>query len=79
MEMKDNTIFFSSGRKRYAYALIIGLAQNMDVTYGYDGGFYDGEDGEKWRNEEDKLSKEDMAELADYMIEQWTLFKKSVT
>lgn len=78
MKIEGDTIIFTSGRKRDANNGIIGIGADMDVSEGYDGGFYTGPDGEEWHNEEDRLTKEDLLELAEYMIDQWTKFKTMV-
>jgi len=80
MNFDDETseVVFSSGRRRYHHAKIFGLAPDMEISYGYDGHFYSGQEGEEWRDDEEPLTREDIAELADYMIEQWTKFRKQL-
>ena len=73
MKVKDSSITFSSGRTRYANLGIIGLGADDDVSEGYD--------GELWAPHErdnpycEQLSREDLAELADYMIARWQEWK----
>lgn len=74
--IKDDRIVFSSGRTACANDGIVGLSQDLEITHGYDGRF-------KWppdqlQNEEARLSADDMRELADLMIEQWTRFRTSL-
>jgi len=64
---------FESGRYRPANCGIIGIDENLSVSQGYDGDFYD-DDTEEYQ--EEKLSKEDLKELADFMIERWSKFKE---
>jgi len=79
MKIEGDMVVFSSGRTRGASCGIIGLAPNMEVSEGYDGGFYSGADGEDWKDEGDELTKQDLVELADYMIEQWGKFRSLYT
>jgi len=72
MKIEGNYIIFSTGKTRYANGGIIGLAPDMEVSEGYDGEFYNG-DG--WRDEEESLTKAELVELADFMIEQWQKFR----
>jgi hypothetical protein len=74
MKIERDTITFSSGRTAYANCGIIGLSPSLELSNGYDGGF-------NWPPEEwhtVKLTKEDMLELADYMIAHWRLFKAKI-
>ena len=66
----SETFEFSTGKTFYAYNGIIGLSgENGDffITYGYDGEV----DTKSFTNDE-------FTELADYMINKWKLFKKSL-
>ena len=67
METDDDTIKFSSGREEYTNRLIIGISPNEpdEVFYGYDGSFDAG-----------GLTQDERRELADFMIDLWTKFKK---
>jgi hypothetical protein len=66
MRVEGDEVIFSSGKRLYANAGIIGLSERLDVTEGYDGGFcyYD-----------DKLTEDERHELADYMIDLWNKYK----
>ncbi len=78
MEIKGDTVTFSSGRTRYANRGIIGLSPDLTVSEGYDGGFQT-EPYEWDEPDESDLAKEDRIELADYMIAQWQRFKDKQT
>ena len=73
MEIQDNKVFFSSGKTRYTYKGIIGIDSEMKVTEGYDGDFYS--EAEFSEDDDKKLTKDDLLELAGYMIERWEKFK----
>ena len=75
MKIENNEVTFSTGKTRYANRGIIGLGPDMEVSQGYDGIFYSGEDEELYRDSADLLSNTDLIELADYMIEQWKTFR----
>jgi len=65
----------STGRRLQANLHIVGISpRNDELTDGYDGSFYD-----PWRGEWDKdfkpLTKEECAEVADYMISLWQGWK----
>lgn len=57
----------STGTTFYAYEGILGLHSDYGLTYGWDG-----EVGEMFTK---RFTKEEKAEIADYMIELWTKFK----
>ena len=78
---------FSSGRVVNTNGGIVGLDGRMDVYHGFDGSvytngsaLYDQDDPEYDRTQGEGwyLSKEDLAELADFMIRRWTAFRKMV-
>lgn len=73
MILTNNEAIFDSGQSRYANGGIIGLGPDLEVSEGYDGCFYS---GDSWLSKKDSLSKEDLLELADFMIERWSQFKK---
>ena len=77
MKISKNTIFFSTGRTRYANNGIIGIGPDMNVTEGYDRGFYEFCQG-SFLDEDEILTKDELIELADYMIEQWKKFRSKV-
>ena len=74
MKIEGDTITFSSGRTAYANNGIVGLGPKMSVTEGYDGGI-------GWpplEPDEDSLTADDMGELADHMVAEWTRFKATL-
>jgi hypothetical protein len=73
MEIKGHVVVFSSGRTRYSHCGIIGIDSKMAVYEGYDGRFWHADDVPI---EENDLSAEDLAEMADYMIHLWENFKR---
>ena len=78
MEIKGDTVTFSSGRTRYANNGIIGLCPDLTVSEGYDGGFPI--ESYEWNKpDENDLTKEDCIELADFMIAQWQKFRDKQT
>lgn len=66
---------FSSGRKRYGYTERLSIEFSDDgkpsISYGYDGGFWDGFG--RW-DATPKLTKEDLLELAELQIQRWQQF-----
>ena len=83
MKFEDDKIVFSSGRTAYANRGIVGLSEpdegGWQISEGYDGGlWHTGSDD--WREEGDpnKLSPDDLRELADHMIDMWQRFKVSI-
>lgn len=79
MKMTKDSIEFSTGKQKRCYAGIIGLGGDGEVTYGYDGMIYspDPEVKETWEPNE-ILTKEELVELADFMIARWTAFRSRV-
>ena len=75
MKIVENKILFLSGEESNAYGGVIGLSPTYEVHGGYDEDIYA---EHMWEWEEDKLSKEDLLELADYMIDEWNKFKIKV-
>jgi len=66
----------STGRRFYANRGLIGINPEMEVSEGYDGHIHYGpifypQEAPGW-------SKEERAELADFMIALWSRFKASV-
>jgi hypothetical protein len=74
MKIDSHTIIFSSGRSVYANLGIIGLSPTLELSYGYDGSI----DWPPYETHSDSLTVEDMKELADYMVGQWTRFKEGL-
>jgi hypothetical protein len=72
MKIKNDMIVFSTNTIRYANLGLIGLSENMDQISG-------GYDESVWRKGEeeytDALTKDELIELADYMISLWIRFK----
>ncbi len=71
---------FSSGRTEYAHNGIVGISPEGGIFHGYDGDI-------EWpvpewvkdvQPESQRLTADDMRELADAMIERWTKFKASL-
>ncbi len=66
---KDEITFETTGRKEYAFSGILGLGENytghQEVFYGYDGGL-----------NTEAMTREERAELADYVIAKWQKFKE---
>lgn len=72
----------STGRRFGANCGIVGIVQrkggNWRITEGYDGDIY-GCAPDEWTDDDaDRWTPAERAELADYMIEQWTAFKRDV-
>ena len=75
MKIKGDDLIFSSGRKEYANCGLVGLSfrqGEFTISGGYDDGIWP----DTWRD--DPMSKEDLRELADYMIDLWTEFRGSI-
>jgi hypothetical protein len=76
-EAKEQYIF-DSGRAGRANRGIIGIAPDLEVTDGYDGGFETTPPRHSWAFDDDdnlQFTPAERAELADYMIARWTAFK----
>ena len=82
MEYDGHDYTLKSGRKFAANNGIVGIAPDLDVREGYDGGvqFFDSWDFDCAPGEELKeinpWTAEDYAELADAMIALWQAFKE---
>lgn len=63
---REGITFETTGRHEYAHAAIIGINPALELSYGYDGGFYD----RGW-------TKEEHTELADYMISLWLEYRRT--
>ena len=81
-----NDYELSSGRAFYANGHIIGLAPKDEygwaITEGYDGSVqYDvlNSIDDPDEDPEDRFSKADLVEIADYMIEMWGEFRRDVS
>jgi hypothetical protein len=81
MKIEGDQVTFSTGKKVYVNCGIIGLSPDLDVSAGYDNGWFSPTDG--WHDEDGivdpqsrhYLTPAEQAELADYMLEQWQKFK----
>ncbi len=79
MKVEKDKIIFSSGKEDYANRGIIGLSEPSEegwvISEGYDGFIYD----DCWEDAYDeKLTREEKIELADYMITLWLRFRTDV-
>jgi hypothetical protein len=78
MKIESDEVTFSSGRKMYANLGIIGLSPDLELSQGYDRSidwpFPEWRDKDE-RAPERQIDAQDMRELADYMIAQWTSFR----
>lgn len=72
MKIIDNNVIFSTGKEKYAHVGIIGLSPELEVFNGYDGPFHM---PEALDFEEERLTKAEQIELAEYMINEWQKFK----
>ena len=74
--MRHN-IKLSSGRTITAVMGIIGISPDLEVFEGYDG-YVDWPPLEGWADEGNKLTADDMCELADIMIDRWQRFRAAL-
>lgn len=76
MKIERSLITFTSGRTIKANDGIVGLAPDLSISGGYDTRI----GWPTWLDpdEDGYVTAEDMRELADHMIEQWTRFKSSL-
>lgn len=82
MEVDEDDLLFSSGRRVYAHNACISLnlvdrdepgESPFALGYGADGGLVTFDD---WFDPENALSAQDCVELADAMIERWQRFRE---
>lgn len=77
----ESEYVFTSGRRMYCHAQIIGIDPDLGLTYGYDGGI-DWPIPDWWEEEirprSKRITAADMAELSDEMINRWTRFKATL-
>ena len=76
IKITNEEIIFSSGRRRPANFGIIGIDMMGNVTEGYDGGFFNPSLEKFIWDKSERLKSCDLIELADFMIKQWTEFRK---
>lgn len=69
MKIEDSQIEFSSGNQKSCLFETVGIDGQGNVTGGYDEMIY-----QAGRTDE-TLPKEDLVELADFMIARWTAFR----
>lgn len=77
MKIEGDNVIFSTGKVRSVNGGIIGLSPDLDITGGYDDGFYS-KDMEDFYEDSEKLTKEELIEIADYMIKQWQKFRTNI-
>jgi len=71
--IKDRCIF-STGTELQANCGVIGIGPDLEITEGWDGGFYN---PSVYFDEEDyPLTPVERIELAEFMIAKWKKFKK---
>jgi hypothetical protein len=64
MKFQGGDLVFSTGKRVYCHANIVGIDDAGETFEGYDGGI-----------ESDKLTMAERIELADEMIARWQLYK----
>ena len=74
MKIIANKVIFSTGTELFASCGVIGLGPDLEVSEGWDSGFYNPSD--YYSPEDRTLTGKERIELADYMINQWGKFKK---
>ena len=67
----DELLRLATGKELYLHLGIIGLSPDLRASHGYDGGVFDFESVE-WS----ELTKTELIEIADLMIERWNQFKE---
>lgn len=82
IKVELDLITFSSGREAYANLGVVGLGPNLEIFEGYDGTIEfapgerlferTGEHQEHW------LTADDLRELADHMIAEWTRYRETL-
>lgn len=74
MERSGDGYVLSTGKRIYANNGIVGLLyrnpRDIEITEGYDGGVWSNRDNEYVH--EDSLTPEEVAEIAEFMIQQWS-------
>ena len=72
MKIEKDKITMSDGTTYYANMGILGIADDLEITYGYDGSLH----YEGWGFEDDAPVKADhRREMAEYMIALWTRWR----
>lgn len=71
MIIENSTLLFeSTGRAEYQHADIVGINPQLEVSYGYDGGF-------DFTSNYKPILPIEREELADFMINLWQQFKEN--
>lgn len=76
MRIEDEEAHFeSSGRVMYVAFGIFGLDGGGVVTDGYDGTFWN----PSWKNDSEPLTRAELQEVADFMIDRWQRWRVSLS
>jgi hypothetical protein len=67
-QIDDGYKFETTGRTIYAHCGIIGIAEDLDISQGYDGGITIDDDYEQ------EMTKEEKKELSEFMVDLWKKF-----
>ncbi len=81
MKIEGDIVTFSTGKKVDVNCGIIGLSPDLDVSAGYDNGWFNADpfywDDDKANPQSSRyLTPDEQIELADYMVQQWLRFKE---
>ncbi len=86
MKIEGDQVTFSTGKQVYVNCGIIGLSPDLDVSAGYDNGWFSpswfsptaGYDEDDVADPQSPryLTRLEQVELADYMLDQWRAFKR---
>lgn len=77
MKIEGDRIIFDTGKSKYATRGILGLTPKLDVTEGWDGGFFNWDGIERdspFFDEDETLTQAELADLGLFMIRQWRKF-----
>jgi hypothetical protein len=66
MKIDDDYVVFSTGKRLYAFTGTLGINEDGDTNYGYDGDFPE--------SLNDALTTDERQELSTYMIALWTKY-----
>lgn len=75
MKFEHGRATFSSGKTRAFNQGIVGLGPDDTVSAGFDNYVWDVESGDA-NASDDPLTPDDLIELADFMIAQWSAFRE---
>lgn len=76
MVSRGDKIVFTSGRSVYATGQIVGIDSDLYLTEGFDGQITD--HFYNWNGDIQRVTADDMRELADIMIDRWTRYRASL-